>query len=143
MNLLDANLLLYAYDSTNPHHPQAREQLEQLLSRDEPVWLCWPVVLAFVRIATNPRLLTQPLEPDEAFAIVDSWLARTNVAWVGPGPGHWAILKRLIKEGQARGPLVSDAHLAALALEHGATLLSTDRDFARFPGLNYTNPLTA
>ncbi|MGE0493891.1 MAG: type II toxin-antitoxin system VapC family toxin [Vulcanimicrobiota bacterium] len=142
MNLVDANLLLYAYDSCNPRHGQARAWLEHLLSQDEPVWLCWPVVLAFLRISTNSRLLDQPLDPEEAFAIVDSWLERDNVAWVGPGPGHWAVLKKVIREGQARGPLVSDAHLAALALEHGATLLSSDLDFARFSGLSYTNPLT-
>jgi len=105
------------------------------------VGLPWVSILAFVRISTNPRILELPLTTGEAIKIVSSWLARANVTVLSPGDRHWEIMQNLLVEGQATGPLVTDAHLAALAIEHGATLASADRDFARFPGLKLLNPL--
>lgn len=143
MILVDANLLLYAYDSTAEQHEAARAWLERTFSGSEPVRLPWVSVLAFVRIGTNARALKRPLELSEAIEIVSSWLARPNVAVLNPGDGHWALLARLAPDAQARGPLFTDAHLAALAIEHGATLATNDRDFARFDGLRIENPLAA
>ena len=98
-------------------------------------------VLAFLRISTNPRALEHPFPVSEAVAIVSEWLDRPMVTVLGPGERHWEILRNLLQEGQAPGPLVMDAHLAALAIEHGAALSTSDRDFARFPGLRLSNPL--
>lgn len=143
MILIDANLLLYAYDAASPHHAAARRWLVDLLSRPEPVGLPWLTVLAFLRIATNPRAFASPLAIEEAAQVVSEWLALPNIVTLGPGERHWEILKGLLGAAQARGPLVMDAHLAALAREHGAVLATTDRDFARFPGLHWRNPLEA
>jgi toxin-antitoxin system PIN domain toxin len=97
--------------------------------------------VAFIRIATNPRVFEQPLSVSEAEAIVSSWLARPNAGILEPGERHWEVLRGLMHDGQTLGALVMDAVLAAIALEHGATLYSTDRDFSRFPGLKCVNPL--
>jgi toxin-antitoxin system PIN domain toxin len=139
--VIDANILLYAYDSSSAHHEVARGWLESILSRPEPVGLAWMTVLAFLRISTNPRAFQHPFSVTEAVAIVSGWLDRPMVTLLGPGERHWEILRDLLLEGQAPGPLVMDAHLAALAIEHGATLSTSDRDFARFPGLRLHNPL--
>jgi toxin-antitoxin system PIN domain toxin len=141
--LCDANLLLYAYDASAPQHARSRQWLEATLSGEEPVGIAWLTVLAFLRISTNPRALAHPLTLAEAAAIVSSWLARPGVTIPAPGPGHWDLLQRVLAGAQARGPLVTDAHLAALAIEHGAQLASADRDFARFQGLRFVNPLDA
>lgn len=141
MILPDANLLLYAYDERAPEHEKARRWLQGILSASQPVLLCWPVMAAFLRISTDPRLQSTPFQMGEAIAIVQEWLERRCVQAISPGPGHWKLLQKVIAEGQARGPLVSDAQLAALALEHGARLASADRDFARFPSLDWYNPL--
>ena len=141
MILIDANLLLYAYDASSPHHRAAREWLETTLSAPEPVGLAWMTVLAFLRIGTSPRPLENPLSAKEAAAIVAAWLKRPMVALLNPGDGHWETLCDLMVKGQARGALIMDAHLAGLAIEHGAILATTDRDFARFPGLKFFNPL--
>jgi len=139
--LVDANLLLYAYDSDSAHHRTSKDWWEKVLNGHVPVWLCWPTVLAFIRISTNSRLLASPLSIEDASEIVDSWLARRVVQWREPGTHHWSVLKQTLKDGQIAGPLVTDAHLAALAIEHGAVLYSADRDFARFPELRWVNPL--
>ena len=141
MIVLDANILLYAYDSASAFHGKARAWLENVLSGSEPVGLPWQSALAFVRIATNPRLSGERLSPEEASQIVDSWLAQPNVRLLAPGDHHWPLVRRMIVDGQARGPLVTDAELAALTIEYGGVLHTTDRDFARFPGLRWTNPL--
>lgn len=143
MILVDANILLYAYDVRSPHHEAAREFWERRLSETPPVGLAWITVAAFLRIGTNTRAFARPLALAEATRAVSSWLARPMVGLVGPGPGHWAILADLLARSRATGPLVADAHLAALAMEHGARLCSTDRDFARFPGLDWQDPLVA
>lgn len=141
MRLLDANLLLYAYDASSPFHSRARPWFEELLSELEPVWLPWASIHAFLRIGTNPRILENPFKIDEAVSIVGEWLEQPAVSILEPGARYWPILGRMLPAAQARGNLVMDAHLAALAIEHGATLLSTDRDFTRFKGLRWANPL--
>jgi uncharacterized protein len=140
---LDANLLLYAYDNSSSHHAAAKDWLETLLAGDETVALAWLTVLAFLRITTNARILEQPFSIVEASDIVAELLELPVVSLIQPGPRHWAILRDLMAHGQVRGPLVSDAHLAALTIEHGATLATADRDFARFHGLRVINPLSA
>lgn len=141
MILLDANLLLYAYNSSSEHHVAAKGWLEGLLSHSQSVRLAWISILAFLRISTNPRAYPSPLSPAEASEIVSSWLERPMVAVLDPGERYWAILSQLLTASQSRGALVSDAHLAALAIEHGATLATSDRDFTRFPDLRLLNPL--
>jgi hypothetical protein len=143
MILIDANLLLYAYDGTSARHAAARAWLENVFSSPEPVGLSWITLLAFLRVGTDPRAVRRPLSPADASAIVGTWLQRPNVTILQPTERHWSVLTRLLTDGQARGPLVMDADLAALAIEHGATLCTVDRDFGRFPGLTVVNPLDA
>ena len=142
MILIDANLLLYAYDASSDHHTSSRRWIEAVLSGIIPVILPWQVILAFLRITTNPRVMQSPLSRSAAISIVNQWLDRPQVRIVGPGERHWEILHGLIESSQAIGPLIMDAHLAALAIEHGATLYSVDQDFARFPELVWRNPLS-
>lgn len=141
MILIDANLLLYAYDASSPYHQPSRGWVETVLSGSTPVILSWQIILAFLRITTNPRAVTLPLSRTHAMGIVNEWLERPQVTILNPGERHWGILRGLIESSQTNGPLMMDAHLAALAIEHGATLYSADRDFARFPDLNWKNPL--
>ena len=114
--------------------------MDAALNGEEPVGIPWLTIVAFVRIATNARIYHVPLSIGEARSIVDEWLARENVAPVTPGPNHWNIFGNLLVEGKAAAGLVTDAHLAAMAIENGATLITTDRDFARFPGLHFRAP---
>jgi toxin-antitoxin system PIN domain toxin len=139
----DANLLLYAYDADSPQHRKARAWVEEVLSGEVPVRLPWQTVGAFLRIVTNPALRGERFAPWEAVAIVDAWLAQPNVRMLAHGEGHWPLLRQTIVEGQIRGPLMTDAQLAALTLECGGTLYTADRDFSRFPGLRWKNPLSA
>jgi uncharacterized protein len=139
--VLDANILLYAYDSASPHHAKARAWVEQVFSDAAPVGLPWQTVSAFLRIVTNPRVPGERYTPTEAVQVVNEWQQQTNIRMLAPGEDHWALLRQMILEGQAAGALVSDAHLAALTIEYGGVLHTTDRDFARFPGLRWTNPL--
>ena len=137
----DANLLLYAEDSLSKHHESARDWWDSVLGASDPVHLCWPVVNAFIRIATNPRLHERPLTPEEAIERVESWLQQPCVSVIGPTENHWPLFQSQLMESGASGNLVSDAHLAALAIEHACTLYSSDQDFARFPALRWINPL--
>jgi toxin-antitoxin system PIN domain toxin len=141
MILLDANLLLYAYNPRSKDHDKARQWLEDSLSGMQPVRLAWLSLWAFLRISTNPRVFERPFSVEEASAIVQSWLARPETVVLEPGERHHEILQRLLIDAQATGPLVMDAALAAIAIEHGATLCTTDRDFSRFDGLSWKNPL--
>jgi uncharacterized protein len=141
--LVDANLLLYAEDSLSEHHDAARSWWDDRLSGTDLVCLCWPVLKAFVRIGTNPRLHQRPLTLREACDRVQSWLEQPCTLLIQPTDEHWAIFRRMLKEGNAIGNLVSDAHLAALAVEHNCVLQSTDTDFARFRSLKWNNPLAA
>jgi len=139
--LIDANLLLYAYDSSTSQHKRARPWLENAFSGSESVRLALVSILAFLRISTNRTVFRRPFRPDEAIRITGGWLELPVVGLAEPTPGHWSLLETLARSGQARGPLLMDAHLAALAIEHGATLCTTDRDLARFPKLRFQNPL--
>ncbi|MCI0521683.1 MAG: PIN domain-containing protein [Chloroflexi bacterium] len=141
MILVDANLLLYAYNLDAPQNTAARSWLESVLSGRESVAFSWPTILAFLRITTHPRVFPHPYTMAEATSVIRGWLARRAAVILASGPDHWAVLERMLLEGQVRGAVVMDAHLAALAIEHGATLYSTDRDFTRFPGLRLVNPL--
>ncbi len=139
--ILDANLLLYARNADDPRHDAARAFVEEVLNGPHRVGLPWQTLTAFLRIATHPRVFTKPLAADAAAAQVEAWLA-APAAWVPtPGPDHGLILLRLVREGRVTGAHVSDAHLAALALEHGVGIWSTDADFARFSGLRWEDPL--
>jgi toxin-antitoxin system PIN domain toxin len=141
MILVDANLLLYAEDTLSPQHETARTWWDAQLSGASPVCLSWGVLCAFIRISTNSRVYDRPLNLDQATSRVHSWLDQPCLRLVHPTERHWTVLQELLKEGQALGNLVTDAHLAALAVQHGCTLMSTDGDFARFPKLKWSNPL--
>lgn len=143
MILVDANVLIYAYDLGSPRQSEAAAWLERTLSGDEDVRFPLTTLLAFLRITTNPGVFERPLTASRAIGIVRSWLARPNVAIANPTDRHWETLEATATAGQARGPLLMDAHVAALASEHGATLATTDRDFARFPRLKTVDPLVA
>ncbi len=142
MKLTDANLLLYAVDAASPRHAQARAWLEEQLSGTETLAFAWHALLAFVRLSTNPRVFEAPLTSAEAFAFVEGWLARPNAAIVHPTERHGALLRDLLAPLGTAGNLVSDAHLAALSIEHGAELCSSDRDFSRFAGVRWRDPLS-
>jgi len=140
--LVDANLLVYASVSSFAEHPRARAWLDGRLNGADRVGLPWPSLLAFLRVATNSRIFPRPLAFADAWRQVEAWLA-CDAAWIpSPGERHAAILARLLAGPGVVGNLVPDAHLAALAIEHGLELASSDGDFARFPGLRWTNPLT-
>jgi hypothetical protein len=141
MILIDANLLLHAYNPRAAEHDASRRWLEATLSGTQLVRFAWLTLWAFLRISTSARVFEHPLSTPEAGDTVSSWLAQPIVGILDPGERHWEILRELTRQGQASGPLVMDAVLAALALEHGARLYTTDRDFARFPGLAWVNPL--
>jgi toxin-antitoxin system PIN domain toxin len=141
MILVDSNLLLYAQDSLSQHHDQARRWWDERLSGSDTVCLCWPVLTTFVRIGTNARLHQRPLTIREMSEIIDSWLDQPCVRLIVPGDSHWQIYRRILRSGQATGNLTMDAHLAALAIEHGCRLCSTDADFARFANVKWENPL--
>jgi uncharacterized protein len=141
MIVIDANLLLYAYNPRAAQHDASRVWLERTLGGTDLVRFAWTSIWAFIRISTSPRVFEHPLSTAEAAGIVTSWLAQPAVGVVEPGERHWEILQDLLSDGQSSGPLVMDAALAALALEHGATLCSTDRDFARFSRLAWIDPL--
>jgi toxin-antitoxin system PIN domain toxin len=141
MILIDANLLLYAYHPESPEHERASAWLESVLSGADPVGLTWMTIWAFVRIMTNPRVFERPLRTNEAIDIVSAWLAQPSIVLLDPGEHHWEILRHLLVDGQMTGPLVTDAALAAVAIEHGASVCTADRDFARFSNLKTFNPL--
>jgi uncharacterized protein len=139
--LVDANLVIYAHDLSSPFHEPARRWLENVFSGPELVGIPLNVALAFLRITTNPKVFKNPFSIEEASAIVESWFLNSTVSLVQPGERHLRILLQLLREAQVRGPLVMDAHLAALAIEHRATLCSFDSDFSGFSGLVVHNPL--
>ena len=138
----DANLLIYAYNEDVRVHAAAANWLEKLLSGTETVGFSWVVMLAFLRISTKRGLNQTPLYPGAALDIVDSWLNAPPARVIHPTDRHTAVLRDLMEGLGITGDLASDAHLAALAIEHGALVHSADSDFARFPGLDWANPLT-
>jgi toxin-antitoxin system PIN domain toxin len=139
--LVDVNLLIYAIDADSPHHARARRWLEETLSGDTWVALPWTVILAFLRITTRRGILRNPLPPQDAIDYVDAWLRQPYVRAVASGENHWPVLRSLLQASGMAGNLTSDAHLAALALEHGCTIASADNDFRRFAGVTHLNPL--
>jgi toxin-antitoxin system PIN domain toxin len=141
MILVDADLLLHPYNPRSRDHDGVRTWLELTLAGPELVRFAWLTCWAFLRISTNARVFEHPLTMAEAEAVVSSWLAQPAAGVLDPGERHWPILRSLAADGQIVGPLVMDAALAAIAIEHGATLCTTDRDFARFAGLSWKNPL--
>ncbi len=143
MRLVDANVLLYAVNSASAHHRRARSWLDEALAGDEAVGFAWIVLLAFLRLATHPAIFARPLTADEAMGVIRNWLSRPPAVIVGPTPRHVDLLAGLLLEAGTAGNLVNDAHLAALALEHGAILVTFDADFGRFAGVRREAPGTA
>lgn len=139
--LVDVNILVYAANRDAPRHEQARTWWDERLSAAEPVGLAWVSILGFVRITTNPRIVPRPLTVDQADGLVSSWLHQPCVRIVEPLEGHWDRVAQLLRGAGVSGNLTTDAHLAALAMEHSCELCSTDADFGRFPGLRWRNPL--
>lgn len=135
----DANLLIYAFDQESRFHERAKAWIEAIFSGEERVGLAWNVLLAFIRIST--RTLRVPLTPEQALGLVENWLTQPNASIIDPGPRHIELLSRLLLDAGTAGNLTSDAHLAAIALEHDAEVYSTDTDFGRFPGLRWRNPI--
>lgn len=140
MRLVDANVLIYAVDSTARHHAVSKRWLDGALNGSETVLMPWVSTLAFVRITTSPRLLPEPLTSQQALQIVHTWLDRPNVVAPEPDPQHAHRLSELLDAVGVGGNLVDDAHLAALALQWGATVVTFDSDFGRFPSVKWESP---
>jgi toxin-antitoxin system PIN domain toxin len=139
--LVDVNVLLYAYNTGASQHQAAQKWLEDTICGPHQFGLCWHTIMGFIRIGTDHRALARPFSLEEVSRVVDEWLQQESVTILVPGARHWSILTEFLIQGQARGPLAMDAHLAALSVEHGATFCTTDRDFSRFSGLKTLNPL--
>jgi hypothetical protein len=140
VKLVDANVLLYAVNEDAAQHRGAHEWLDSSLGRREPIAFAWVVLLAFLRLSTDVRVFSRPLSLEEAFGVVESWLSRPVVVVLHPGDRHLGLLGGLLGSTGTTLNLVNDAHLAALALEHGAEIVSFDRDFERFSGVRWRSP---
>ena len=141
MLLADVNVFLYAHRPESPRHDEHRRWLESALTGLEPFGVSEAVLASFLRITTHPRVYREPSPTDVALTFCEAVRAAPSAVTVAPGPRHWQLFSDLIASAGARGNLVPDAYLAALALEHGATWITTDRGFARFPGLRWATPL--
>lgn len=141
MKIVDINLLIYAINRDTPHYAKAKKWLELSLSSDEPFCFTWIVLLGFLRIITNGRIMPTPLPSEVALEIIDEWIRQPPSRILVPTEQHWSILKEILMPLGTAANLTSDAHLAALAIEHGARLYSTDNDFDRFALLRRTNPI--
>lgn len=141
MIVVDTNLLIYAHNSDSDDFEKSRAWLKQVLSDDTPVGLPWAVIHAFLRLTTGKVVLPRPLDIDTATSVVEGWLALPSIMILEAGPGYWPIFRELLRKAQISGKMVTDAHLAALAIEHNATFYTADRDFHRFTGLRVINPL--
>ncbi len=141
MIVLDANLLLYAHDTMAADHVAAREYIQGIFNGEELIGIPWLTALAFLRISTNSRLSGTRLPMEKAIAIAQEWIDLKNVRLLVPGENHWSILQQMLIAGRISGPAVTDAALAALTMEYGGVLYTADRDFSRFPGLRWVNPL--
>jgi uncharacterized protein len=139
--LVDVNIVVYAHNAGAPLHLAARAWTEKVFSGAEPVGIPWAVAHAFLRLTTDKRILDDPFDATEATAIIDSWFTSPAVKVIEAGPRYWSILRSLLVNGNVRGSLVSDAHLAALAIEHNATIYTADADFRRFSAVRAINPL--
>jgi uncharacterized protein len=142
MILVDANLLVYAFVASLPQHQAAASWLDAQLNSSIIVALPWPSLLSFARLVTNPRVFERPALIKAAWDQVEQWLNCSSVRVPVPGDRHHEILAKLIKNSVDRADLIPDAHLAAIAIENGFLLCSSDKDFARFPGLQWRNPLS-
>ena len=141
MILVDANILIYAYDKRSPQHINARTWLSNVLVGHDTVAFSWIVMMAFIRTATNKKLFLKPYSTNEAFDVVKNWLSAPRSSIISPGREHLSITRQLAHEGGVYGADLTDAHIAALAIEHGASLATTDGDFQKFSGLRLINPL--
>lgn len=140
MQIVDANVLLYAVNKHSPHHGAARGWLDDAFAKRQTIGFAWVVLLAFLRLSTQPAVFPNPLEPDVAAGVVKRWVAQPSAVILQAGERHLALLTGLIGEVGAAGNLVNDAHLAALALEHGGEVVSFDGDFTRFAGVRRHQP---
>lgn len=142
MILPDVNLLIYSVDKSSPFHQPGYRWLDGVLSSTETVAFSYPAILGFIRITTNPRLFETPATVHQAVTHVSGWLGQPHAILLTPGDRHWTLLERLLISTGVGANLTTDAHLAALAIEHGFTLFSNDTDFARFSGLTWVNPFS-
>lgn len=140
MIIPDINLLVYAYNKLAPHHLRSKQWWERILSEETLVGIPWAVTFGFVRLMTHRQVLIDPVPVDVCCNMVEEWYERPNVQPLDPGPRHLSIFREFLSVTGAGGNLVTDAHLAALAVEHSCELHSNDTDFSRFPGLNWLNP---
>ena len=141
MKVVDLNVLLYVVNENAPQHRLLLNWWEHAINGDESIGLPWIVLLGFLRIATNPKIFPRPLDPATALGKIHTWLSLGNTSVVREKNEHWDILRTMLGETGTAGNLTTDAHLATLAVSHGAILASCDRDFARFRGLRWENPL--
>lgn len=140
MKVVDLNVLVYATDETAVHHARAKAWLDRALSSTETVGIPTAVAIGYVRLTTNPRVMEAPLDAATSTGVVRGWLERANVTSPEPTSRHYQLIEDLLAPIGTAGNLVSDAHLAALSIEHGAELYSFDRDFGRFSGLRWIEP---
>jgi toxin-antitoxin system PIN domain toxin len=141
MILPDTSLLVYAYNADAAEHTTANAWLHEIITSGEPIAFTWSTLAGFLRISTNRRAMPKPASVDDAISRVNDWLVQPSARVIRPGETHWRILQELLRAVNVGGDLVTDAHLAALAIEHDCELHSADTDFARFPGLRWRNPL--
>ncbi|MFD0560041.1 hypothetical protein FB566_4032 [Stackebrandtia endophytica] len=140
MQIVDVNVLLYASNEDSHHHSVARRWLDAALNGTEVVGFCWVVILAYIRISTNPKIFPHPLSERTAADDIETWLSSPTAVIVEPTPRHIHVLSGLLTSCGTAGNLVTDAHIAALALEHQASVVSFDADFGRFEGVNWNRP---
>lgn len=141
MRIIDANLLIFAFREASERHAEAKSWLERVYATDDVVGIPALVLLAFVRITTNPRIMSPPARLETAFGQVEELLNHPKTLVVEPGPSHWKVLRKVALQAGVRGPAMTDAFLATLAIEHGATLCSQDEGFRRYKDLRFENPL--
>ena len=142
MILLDVNVFVYAFHEGAPEHTRYREWLDDVVASPEPYGISELVLSGFIRIATHPRIFDPPAPVEGALEFAEAVRSQPNAVTITPGPRHWEIFGALCETAGAKGNLVPDAYLAALAIESGSEWITTDRDFSRFPGLRWRHPLS-